>query len=219
MRESEKRGQWQDDGGGKWKKVKPKGPEKALAPKKQAPAPAPAPATRALVPVQRKVAPAEAPNKPAEKRKAVPAEVPIEELVPKSKVKPKAALAIKDEEPETQKVKKGPIGKFNKKRAPQAQRKEDLPGQIEPYEGGRMKKFIKRSAELGKVAKNAMAAIAQKSLNAVLAQARQGVGFSATTPQAAVFAEMGRHFVRRLSQGRRTRRFKTPALKGRRDGK
>ena len=219
MRESEKRGQWLDDGGGKWKKNKPRGPEPAPAPapKKQAPAPAPAPATRALVPVQRKAVPAQVPNKPAEKRKAVPEEVPIEEPEVKSKVKPKAALAIKDEEPETQKIKKGPVGKFNKKRA--AQRKEDLPAQIEPYEGGRMKKFIKRSAELGKVAKNAMAAIAQKSLNAVLAQARQGVGFTATTPQAAVVAEMGRHFVRRLSQGRRTRRFKTPALKGRRDGK
>ena len=145
--------------------------------------------------------------------------MPIEELVPKSKVKPKVALAIKDEEPETHKIKKGPIGKFNKKRAPQAQRKEDLPGQIEPYEGGRMKKFIKRSAELGKVAKNAMAAIAQKSLNAVLAQARQGVSF--TTPQATVLSEMAKRMVRSIktSQGRRTRRFKTPALKGRRDGK
>ena len=112
------------------------------------------------------------------------------------------------------------VGKFNKKRAAQAQRKEDLPAQIEPYEGGTLKKFIKRSTELGKVAKNVMAALAQKSLNAVLEQARQGVGFTATTPQALALATMGRHFVRRLSQGRRTRRLKTPMLKGRRrDGK
>ena len=83
MRESEKRGRWQDDGGGKWKKVKPKGPEppKALAPKKQAPAPV----SKALVPVQRKVVPAEVPNKPAEKRKAVPRKCPSRSSFRKAK--------------------------------------------------------------------------------------------------------------------------------------
>ena len=241
MRESEKRGQWETSDGGKWKKVKPKGTEAPIATRKRRVPDGPIAVTR-LLPDKRKATeelpdgrkgpakpiasfaqkaavPYAPPNKPAEKRKApaaAPAEVPIE----KSKVKPKAALAIRDEEQAEVRKFNQPVSKFQKRRplGPiHVIRKEEIPRTIEPIEEGRFTKFIRRSAELGKVAKTALATVAQKSLDSVLDHARQGV--SATTPQTILLRALAKNLVRGIKNSGRARRYKALAPKSGRRGK
>ena len=198
MKDSEKRGKWQDDSQGKWKKTRPQPP--AELPIEAVPKPKPkAPTTRE----EKRAAP-----KAATKRKNE--EEPEREQVFQKK---KPMLAIKDEEPAetfTRKY-KSPLGKFAKRKAPR--RVEPIPRQItEVVDDGRVKKFIKRSAELGKVAKTALATIAQRSMDAIRQQGRA----VAATPTARIMAVMAQ---RLASNPRAVKGFKTPALRGRRAGR
>ena len=127
---------------------------------------------------------------------------------PKIKVK-KAILAIKDEEPAEKFTRKykSPLGKFAKRRSQAPTRVEPIPSQIEEREeDGRAKKFIRRSAELGKVAKTALATIAQKSMDAV----RQHVRNVAATPTARIMAVMAQ---RMASNPRAVKGYKSPGLR------
>ena len=200
MKDSEKRGKWQDDSQGKWKKTRPQPPELPIevAPK-----------------VEQKVEPKQK-VKPAKRKVEEETEKePVFQQKPRLKVK-KAALAIKDEEPaETfQRKYKRPVGKFAKqRRSPAPRTVEPIPRQItEVVDDGRVKKFIKRSAELGKVAKTALATIAQRSMDAIRQQGRA----VAATPTARIMAVMAQ---RLASNPRAVKGFKTPALRGRRAGR
>ena len=198
MKDSEKRGQRQDNSHGKWKKTRAQPAE--AAPIEAAPKAKPkAPTTRE----EKRAAP-----KAATKRKNE--EEPEREQVFQKK---KPMLAIKDEEPAetfTRKY-KSPLGKFAKRRGPR--RVEPIPKQItENVDDDRVKKFIKRSAELGKVAKTALATLAQRSMDAIRQQGRN----VAATPTARIMAVMAQ---RLASNPRTVKGFKTPALRGRRAGK
>ena len=195
MKDSEKRGKWQDDSQGKWKKTRPQPPELPIevAPK-----------------VEQKVEAKKV--KPAKRKVEEEEGEPVFQQKPKIKVK-KPILAIKDEEPAQKfhRVYKSPLGKFAKKKAPR--RVEPIPRQItEVVDDGRVKKFIKRSAELGKVAKTALATIAQRSMDAIRQQGRN----VAATPTARIMAVMAQ---RLASNPRAVKGFKTPALRGRRAGR
>ena len=195
MKDSEKRGKWQDDSQGKWKKTRPQPPELPIevAPK-----------------VEQKVEAKKV--KPAKRKVEEEEGEPVFQQKPKIKVK-KPILAIKDEEPAQKfhRVYKSPLGKFAKKKAPR--RVEPIPKQItETVEDGRAKKFIKYSAELGKVAKTALATIAQRSMDVIRQQGRK----VAATPTARIMAVMAQ---RLASNPRAMKGFKSPALRARRAGK
>ena len=195
MKDSEKRGKWQDDSQGKWKKTRPQPPELPIevAPK-----------------VEQKVEAKKV--KPAKRKVEEEEGEPVFQQKPKIKVK-KPTLAIKDEEPAEKFTRKykSPLGKFAKRKPPR--RVEPIPRQItETVDDGRAKKFIKYSAELGKVAKTALATLAQRSMDAIRQQGRN----VAALPTARIMKVMAQ---RLASNPRAVKGFKTPALRGRRAGK
>ena len=205
MRDTDKRvGGWENEGGG-WKKKKP------------------APKTAEL--------PVEPAPKPITKRKE-----PEPNVVPptKSKVKPRTALAIKDEAPaETfaRKYKektKTTQGKFEKRRRDRVreerieERLDAIPPMIQEYpQEGQAVKFIKRSGEIARAATKTVKNFAKKNMRALLngtvagvTSVTQGI---ADTPRLRVLGAMLQTV--RTSRQRRVTGYKkkSPAPRDRRD--
>ena len=166
---------------------------------------------------------------PKQKRKEPEATV---QPATKSKIKPRPALAIKDEEPaETfaRKYKaqtKATQGKFEKRRKERREegRREEILDAIPPVvqeyrEEGRAKKYIKRSAEVAQTVKTGLKNIAQRAMKGLLNASTEGVnsvkkGVS-STPQALIMQAM----VNRLKNSgrRRVKGYKAPSPRRRRD--
>ena len=206
MRDTDKRvGGWENQGGG-WKK------------KKQAPK---APVE---VPVE--------PSKPAPKRKE-----PEPTVVPptKSKVKPRTALAIKDEAPAETFARKykektrATQGKFEKRRKDRVreerieERLDAIPPMIQEYpqQEGRAVKYIKRSADAAKAVSASVKNLAKRSMQALMGQATSGVSSVtqgiASTAQARLMGAMLQRL--RTSRQRAVRGYKkkSPGPRDRRD--
>ena len=204
MRDTDKRvGGWENEGGG-WKKKKP------------------APKTAEL--------PVEPAPKPITKRKE-----PEPTVVPptKSKVKPRPALALKDEEPAETFARKYKEktrvthGKFEKRRKEwREQRIEErldaIPPMIQEYpQEGQAVKFIKRSGEIARAATKTVKNFAKKNMRALLngtvagvTSVTQGI---ADTPRLRVLGAMLQTV--RTSRQRRVTGYKkkSPAPRDRRD--
>ena len=203
MRDTDKRvGGWENQGGG-WKKKKP------------APKPAELPVELAPKPV----------SKRKEPEPTVVAPV-------KSKVKPRTALALKDEEPSetfTRKYKaptKTAQGKFEKRRKERREerieeRLDAIPPMINEYQQeGRATKYIKRSAEAARAVSTGIKNIAKRSMQALMGQATTGVSSVtqgiASTAQARLMGAMLQKL--RSSRQRAVKGYKkSPGLRNRRD--
>ena len=197
MRDTEKRtgGQW-ERAEGTWKKKKP-------APKEPVQVPIPEPRKES-------------------KRKEPEATV---QPATASKVKPRPALALKDEEPAetfSRKYKantKAAQGKFEKRRKERRveERREEILDAIPPViheyrEEGRAKKYIRRSGEAVQVVKSGLKNIAHKAMKGLLnvgaegvTSVKKGIG---STPQALVMAAMINRL--RNSGRQRVKGYKAP---------
>ena len=205
MRDTDKRvGGWENEGGG-WKKKKP------------------APKTAEL--------PVEPAPKPITKRKE-----PEPTVVPptKTRVKPRPALALKDEAPAETFARKykektrATQGKFEKRRRDRVreerieERLDAIPPMIQEYpQEGQAVKFIKRSGEIARAATKTVKNFAKKNMRALLngtvagvTSVTQGI---ADTPRLRVLGAMLQTV--RTSRQRRVTGYKkkSPAPRDRRD--
>ena len=194
-KDSEKRGKWQDDAQGKWKKTRPQPAEPSI----EVPKPKP------KAPTARENVATKAPKRKIEEEEKAPV------FQQKPLIKVKKPLAIKDEEPAEKFTRKykSPLGKFAKRKPPR--RVEPIPREItEIVDEGRAKKFIKRSADVAKVAKTALASIAQKSMDAVRQHVRNVASTVGATPTARIMQVMAQ---RMASNPRAVKGYKSPGLR------